>query len=242
MTSFPAPPGALPVSGKGEETTGGAAGLDGAIASSREFFLRQQLPEGYWWAELESNVTITAEYLMLFHILGTVDRERERKIVNYLLDKQTDDGFWTIYYGGPGDISTTVEAYFALKLAGIPADHPAMVKAREFILAKGGILKCRVFTKIFLALFGEFSWYGVPSMPIELMLLPNWAYFNLYELSSWSRATIAPLSIVMAKRPVTKIPPQARVQELYIRPPPADGLHRQQRGRSVHLEELLHRH
>lgn len=197
----------------------GAARLDSAIAASQEFFLHQQLPDGYWWAELESNVTITAEYLMLFHILGMVDRERERKIVTYLLDKQTAEGFWTIYYGGPGDLSTTVEAYFALKLAGISADHPAMVKAREFILAHGGILKCRVFTKIFLALFGEFSWYGVPSMPIELMLLPNWAYFNLYELSSWSRATIVPLAIVMEKRQVTKIPPQARVQELYLRPP-----------------------
>jgi squalene-hopene/tetraprenyl-beta-curcumene cyclase len=94
-----------------------------------------------------------------------------------------------------------------------------MVKARTFILEKGGIIKCRVFTKTFLALFGEFAWFGVPSMPIELMLLPNWAYFNLYEFSSWSRATIIPLSIVMAERPVRKLPPRARVQELYVRPP-----------------------
>jgi squalene-hopene/tetraprenyl-beta-curcumene cyclase len=193
--------------------------LDQAIERSHEFFFREQLPAGYWWAELESNVTITAEYLMLFHFLGMVDKERERKIVNYLLSKQTDEGFWTIYYGGPGDLSTTIEAYFALKLAGVPADHPAMVSARSFILANGGIIKSRVFTKIFLALFGEFAWFGVPSMPIELMLLPNWAYFNMYEFSSWSRATIIPLSIVMAERPVRKLPPSARVQELYVRPP-----------------------
>lgn len=197
----------------------GAPPLDRAIIASRDFFLQQQLPDGYWWAELESNVTITAEYLMLFHVLGMVNRERERKIVTYLLSRQTADGFWTIYHGGPGDLSTTIEAYFALKLAGTPADHPAMTRAREFILSRGGILKARVFTKIFLALFGEFSWYGVPSMPIELMLLPSWAYFNLYELSSWSRATITPLSIVMAKRPVTQIPQEARVQELYCHPP-----------------------
>jgi len=218
MTSFPSPPGRVPASVT-DRTENGTSRLDRAIHASREFFLQQQLPEGYWWAELESNATITAEYLLLFHLLGTVDKERERKIVNYLLAKQTSDGFWTIYHGGPGDLSTTVEAYFALKLAGTPADDPAMAKAREFILARGGILKCRVFTKIFLALFGEFSWYGVPSMPIELMLLPNWAYFNLYELSSWSRATITPLSIVMAKRPVTKIPQKARVQELYCHAP-----------------------
>ena len=219
MTSFPPPADSLPTTTREERATSGTTRLDRAITASQEFFFRQQLPDGYWWAELESNVTITAEYLMLFHILGIVDRERERKIVNYLLAKQTDEGFWTIYYGGPGDISTTVEAYFALKLAGVPAEHPAMVKAKEFILSKGGILKCRVFTKIFLALFGEFSWYGIPSMPIELMLLPTWAYFNLYELSSWSRATITPLSVVMAKRPITRIPESARVQELYLRPP-----------------------
>lgn len=193
--------------------------LDTAIERTQDFFFREQLPEGYWWAELESNVTITAEYLILFRFMGMVNPEKEQKITAYLLSKQTQEGFWTIYYGGPGDLSTTVEAYFALKLAGYPADHPAMAKARAFILGKGGIIKCRVFTKIFLALFGEFAWFGVPSMPIELMLLPNWAYFNMYELSSWSRATIIPLSIVMTERPVRKLPPEARVQELYVRPP-----------------------
>ncbi|BDV41811.1 squalene-hopene cyclase [Geotalea uraniireducens] len=193
--------------------------LDRTIERTRDFFFREQLPEGYWWAELESNVTITSEYIMLFHFMGLVNKEKERKMANYILSKQTEEGYWCIYYGGPGDLSTTIEAYFALKLAGYPADHPAMAKARAFILSKGGILKARVFTKIFLALFGEFSWLGVPSMPIELMLLPNWAYFNMYEFSSWSRATIIPLSIVMAERPVRKLPPWARVQELYVRPP-----------------------
>jgi len=193
--------------------------LDKAIERTRDFFFREQLPDGYWWAELESNVTITSEYIMLFHFLGMVDKVRERKMASYILSKQTEEGHWAIWHTGPGDLSTTIEAYFALKLAGYPADHPAMRKAREFILANGGIIKSRVFTKIFLALFGEFSWLGVPSMPIELMLLPNWAYFNVYELSSWARGTIIPLSVVMAERPVRKLPPWARVQELYVRPP-----------------------
>ncbi|HJV35693.1 squalene--hopene cyclase [Geomonas sp.] len=193
--------------------------LDLAIDASRDFFFREQLPKGYWWAELESNVTITAEYIMLFHFLGLVDHERQRKMANYLLSKQTEEGFWTIYYGGPGDLSTTVEAYFALKLAGYPAEHPAMEKARRFVLDQGGIIKTRVFTKIFLAMFGEFAWFGVPSMPVELTLLPNWAYFNMYEFSSWARATIIPLSVVMDKRPVKKLPPAMRVQELFVRPP-----------------------
>ncbi len=193
--------------------------LDQSIARARDFFFREQLPDGYWWAELESNCTITAEYIMLFHFLGMVDRNSERKMANYLLRQQTQEGYWCLWHNGPGDLSTTIESYFALKLAGYPADHPAMEKARKFILSNGGILKARVFTKIFLALFGEFAWLGVPSMPIELMLLPYWAYFNMYELSSWSRATIIPLSVVMTTRPVYKLPPHARVQELFVRPP-----------------------
>lgn len=193
--------------------------LDNAIERTRDFFFREQLPGGYWWAELESNTTITSEYIMLFHFMGMVDKIRERKMARYILSKQTGEGSWSLWYGGPGDLSTTIESYFALKLAGYSADHPAMKSARDFILANGGILKARVFTKVFLALFGEYSWMGVPSMPIELMLLPNWAYFNMYELSSWSRATIIPLSVVMSQRPVRKLPPLSRVQELYVRPP-----------------------
>lgn len=197
--------------------------LDKAIERTRDFFFREQLPDGCWWAELESNVTITAEYLMLFHFLGMVDKPRERKMAHYILSKQTKEGAWSIWFGGPGDLSTTVEAYFALKLAGYAAADPAMCKARDFILSKGGILNTRVFTKVFLALFGEFSWLGVPSMPIELMMLPEVAYFNIYEFSSWSRATIIPLSVVMSENPVRKLPPRARVQELYVRPPrPSD--------------------
>lgn len=193
--------------------------LDKAIERTRDFFFSEQLPDGYWWAELESNVTITAEYIMLFHFLGMVDKLREQKMANYILSKQTADGAWSIWFGGPGELSATVEAYFALKLAGYSADDPVMRRARDFILAKGGILKTRVFTKVFLALFGEFSWLGVPSMPIELMMLPKWAYFNLYELSSWSRATIIPLSVVMSEKPARKLPPRSRVQELFVRPP-----------------------
>ncbi len=193
--------------------------LDKAIERTRDFFFREQLPDGYWWAELESNVTITSEYIMLFHFLGMVDKIRERKMAKNILSKQTADGSWSIWHGGAGELSATIEAYFALKLAGYSADCPEMRKAREFILANGGILKARVFTKIFLALFGEFSWLGVPSMPIELMLLPDWAYFNLYEFSSWARATIIPLSVVMSERPVRKLPPSARVQELFVRSP-----------------------
>lgn len=208
----------LPVSNWKELQGSAECPLKQAIERTRDFFFREQLPDGYWWAELESNVTITAEYIMLFHFLGNVDKERERKLANYLLREQKEEGYWSVWYNGPGEISASVESYFALKLAGFSADHPAMIKARKWILDNGGIIKTRIFTRIFLAQFGEFSWRGVPSMPVELMLLPDWAWLNIYEFASWARSTIVPLSVIMADRPVRPIPESARVQELYVRP------------------------
>jgi squalene-hopene/tetraprenyl-beta-curcumene cyclase len=101
---------------------GGEEEIDKAVERTRDFFFREQLPDGYWWAELESNATITSEYIMLFHFLGMVDKVRERKMARYILAKQTEEGSWTVWFGGPGDLSTTIESYFALKL-GYSADH-----------------------------------------------------------------------------------------------------------------------
>ncbi|GAB4294678.1 MAG: squalene--hopene cyclase [Desulfuromonadia bacterium] len=195
--------------------------LGRAVTAAREFLLAEQLPDGYWWAELESNATITAEYLYLLHFLGIRDERRQKKIVTYLLSSQNPNGSWSIYRGDDGDLSTTIEAYFALKMEGFPPDDPPMQTARQFILSRGGIPRARVFTKIFLALFGEYPWFGIPSMPIELMNLPDRFPVNVYSFSSWSRATIIPLSVVMAFRPVKKLPPGVTVQELYPRPPRA---------------------
>ncbi len=192
--------------------------LDQAIAKAQEWLLRAQYPEGFWWGELESNVTITAEYLLLTHFLGVGDERRWRKIANYLLDQQREDGTWAIWFGGPGDLSTTIEAYFALKLAGVDPDRPEMKKAREFILSQGGVPNARIFTKIWLALFGQWRWEDLPVMPPELMLLPSWFPFNIYEFASWARGTIVPLTIVLALRPVVPIPESARLDELYPEP------------------------
>ena len=106
-----------------------------------------------------------------------------------------------MYYGAPGDLSTSVECYFALKLAGDSPDAPHMASAREFIVARGGVPQARVFTKIWLALFGQWDWNHTPAMIPELMLIPKWAPFNLYKFSSWTRATIVPLTIVLTLRP-----------------------------------------
>jgi squalene-hopene/tetraprenyl-beta-curcumene cyclase len=185
-----------------------------AVEKSQHYFLRTQFPEGYWWFELESNVTITAEYLMLLHFAGIVDPERDRKIANHILKHQRPDGTWAIHWGGKGDLSTTVEAYFALKLAGFPADDPRLERARRFIVANGGVGATRFFTKIFLALFGQYGWKAVPSIPVEILLLPPWFPLNIYNFSSWARATFVPLSIVLDAKPVRAVPEGRGVREL----------------------------
>jgi squalene-hopene/tetraprenyl-beta-curcumene cyclase len=191
--------------------------VDDAIRRSQQWLLERQDPqEGFWVAELEADVTLTSEYLMLRRFLDRVDPERERRAVRYLRAMQRPDGGWAIYYGGPSEISASDTAYFALKLAGIPADEPFMLRARACILAKGGVVSANVFTKITLALFDQYDWKGIPSMPPEIMLLPRRFYFNLYAVSYWSRTVLIPLLIVFAKRPVCRIPPEQGIDELFV--------------------------
>ena len=166
--------------------------LEEAIRKSSEYLLSQQDEEGFWIAELEANATVTAELVMIMRMMGVDDPAKRQKCVNYLFHYQQEDGSWPMFYGAEGDVSVTVEAYMALKMAGVPADRPEMAKAREFIFSHGGIRATRIFTKMFLALFGQISWDDLPAMPVEINLLPNWFYFNIYELSSWSRSTIVP--------------------------------------------------
>ena len=188
------------------------------VRRARRYVWSRQHPDGYWWEELESNPTMEAEYLMLTHFLGVADADRWRKLVNFILSKQRDDGSWGQYLDSPGNLSTSVECYFALKLAGVSADSPDMVRAREFILSKGGVPRVRVFTKIWLSLFGQWEWKGTPVMPPELMFLPTWFPFNLYEFASWARATIVPLLIILTGRPVRPIPESAAIDELFPTP------------------------
>ena len=131
------------------------ADVENTIHKAQEYMLSIQYEEGFWWGELESNPTMEAEYLMLTHILGVRDRQRWRKIANYILSRQQEDGSWVQYYGAPGNLSTSVECYTALKLAGVPANSESMIKAKKFILSKGGVPKARVFTKIWLAMLGQ---------------------------------------------------------------------------------------
>jgi squalene-hopene/tetraprenyl-beta-curcumene cyclase len=190
-------------------------GVDEAIRRTQDYFLRTQHPNGYWVGELETNVCMAAEYLLLTHFLGIRNDERWRKITIYLRRQQREDGTWGIYYGGPPDLNATVEAYFALKLAGASPDEAYMRRAQEFVLAGGGVPKVRVFTKIWLALFGQWDWRGVPALPPELMFLPHWFPLNIYDFASWARATIVPMLIILTERPVCPVPASAGIEELY---------------------------
>ena len=205
-------------SGLKSASTNGISGLDRAIEDAQSYLLSVQYSDGYWWGELESNPTMEAEYILLTHFLGIAKVERLRKVANHILSRQRDDGTWGQFYGASGDLSTSTECYFALKMTGVSPDDPMMRKARDFILSKGGVPNTRVFTKIWLALFDQWDWKGVPVMPPEIMLLPNWFPINIYDFSSWARATIVPLLILQDKKPVKLIPECARIDELYPLP------------------------
>ena len=192
--------------------------LERAIRLSQGFFRRVQYNDGYWWGRLESNSTMEAEYLMLSLFLGKEDRARWNKICRTILNTQREDGSWSLYYGAPGDLSTSIECYFALKLAGVPADSDEMARARDFILSRGGVPKCRVFTKIWLALFGQWDWKGLPHMPPEMMLIPPSFPFSVYDFASWARPTVVPLLIVLSRHPTHPVPEWANLDELFPQP------------------------
>jgi squalene-hopene/tetraprenyl-beta-curcumene cyclase len=187
--------------------------LPQAIERSIAYFLQTQHPAGYWVGELESNATITAEYLFFRRILDRVDPERERAVAYQLLSTQVDGG-WPLYYGGPPDLNTTIEAVVALQLAGMPVVDPALRRAADTIRACGGLEQARVFTRIWLALLGALPWDSVPAMPPELMLLPSMFPLNIYRFASWARGTIVPLLVVLWCPP-RYAGPVPKIQHLY---------------------------
>jgi len=193
-------------------------GLSDAIARAQARLLSLQAPGGHWVGKLEADTTITAEYLLLNHLMDRVDRRREAKAVRYLRRRQRADGGFDLFPGGPTHLSATIKAYFAMKMAGVPVSDPAMMRARERILEMGGPMKANVFTKIQLALFGEYDWNGVPAMPVEIMLLPQRFVFNLYEVSYWSRTVIVPLLVIMDRKPVKWLTRDQSLDELWPEP------------------------
>jgi squalene-hopene/tetraprenyl-beta-curcumene cyclase len=192
--------------------------LDLAISSAIRALLGRQKPDGHWVFELEADATIPAEYVMLGHYLDEIDPEHEKKICVYLRRVQNPDGGWPLFYHGPSDVSATVKAYFALKLAGESIEAPHMRAARERIHEFGGAARCNVFTRIALALFGQVPWRAVPAMPVEIMHLPEWFPFHLEKVSYWSRTVVTPLLVLMALHPRARNPKGVQISELFIRP------------------------
>lgn len=201
--------------GGGEQ--GMLARLGAAIERASAYLLSHQRPEGYWVAPLEANVTMEAEYVLANRILGRRVEATERQLTDRILGLQLPDGGWPLWTGGPGDPSVTIEAYLALKLCGLSPDEPALVRARELILTSGGMVVAGQATRFWLALLGQFPWPGIPSLPVELLLLPPWLPGSVYTMASWARATVIPLTLLMARRPEFRVPEQATLDELWPR-------------------------
>ena len=195
------------------------APLDHAIEAARDALIRLQDEQGCWQFELEADCTIPAEYIMMMHFLGENDTQLEGKIAAYLRARQANHGGWPLYHGGAFDISCSVKAYFALKLAGDRPESAHMARARAAILLHGGAAASNVFTRIALALFGELPWRGVPYVPVEIVLLPRWFAFNLYKVSYWSRTVMVPLAILCTLKPRARNPRAVHLRELFTTPP-----------------------
>jgi squalene-hopene/tetraprenyl-beta-curcumene cyclase len=176
-----------------------------------------QHPEGFWWGELESNATITAEHVFMLHAFGLATDDLRRRLGNELLATQGPDGAWRNWYRGPADLSTTAEAWYALRLCGIPADDPRMRRAEEVVRGMGGVNRTRFFTKLWLAVLGRYPWSGLPVLPPEMILLPPRAPLSPYRFACWARGTFVALMIVLTRRPT--FPQAVGLDELFLGEP-----------------------
>jgi squalene-hopene/tetraprenyl-beta-curcumene cyclase len=179
-----------------------ASARDAAIAYLRSI----QNEDGWWKGELATNVTMDAEDLLLRHFLGIRTEAETEEAARWIRSQQRKDGSWATFFGGPGELSTTAEAWVALRLAGDPADAEHMRRAAEFVVANGGVEATRVFTRIWLALCGLWRWTDVPNLPPELIFLPRWFPLNVYDFGCWARQTIVPLTVVATHQPSRPLP------------------------------------
>ncbi|OEU91870.1 squalene-hopene cyclase [Streptomyces abyssalis] len=187
-----------------------------AAARAVENLLARQDAAGWWKGDLETNVTMDAEDLLLREFLGVRDETTTRESARFVRSQQRADGTWATFHGGPGDLSTTIEAYVALRLAGDAPHAPHMERASAWVREQGGVASSRVFTRIWLALFGWWRWEDLPEMPPEMIWFPKWFPLNIYDFGCWARQTIVPLTVVCAKRPVRPAP--FRLDELHRDP------------------------
>ena len=194
------------------------------IASTRQFFINHQHPDGYWVAELEGDALLQSETIMLLAFLGEEESPLARECAQHLLDTQLEDGGWGMYTGSIGvwsksDVMNTVKAYFALKLTGHDPSADYMQRARKRALELGGVDKVNSFTRFYLAILGQIPHDACPAVPPQMMLLPNWFPINIYNMSAWSRTIFVPLSIISALQPVRELPPEKGIQEIFVKKP-----------------------
>jgi squalene-hopene/tetraprenyl-beta-curcumene cyclase len=191
--------------------------LEFGISRAVQALINQQRGDGHWVFELEADATIPSEYVLLRQYLGEPDDpELERKIGAYLRRIQGGHGGWPLFHGGDFDISASVKAYFCLRMIGDSSDAPHMARARTEILARGGVLRANVFTRILLAQFGELSWKDVPTVPVELILLPRWFPIHLSRMSYWARTVMVPLLVLAALQVRARNPRGVRIPELFV--------------------------
>ncbi|MDI1292847.1 MAG: squalene--hopene cyclase [Methylobacter sp.] len=195
------------------------ADLNRAINKAQDKLLSLQDKDGYWVFELEADCSIPSEYIMMMHYLGEIDKPLQAKIANYLRSRQAENGSYPLFTGGAGDLSCSVKAYFALKMAGDAIDAPHMSRLRDYILNQGGAAKANVFTRIALATFKQLPWRGVPYIPVEIMLFPSWFPFHLDKVSYWSRTVMVPLFILCTLKATAKNPNNITIRELFTTHP-----------------------
>jgi squalene-hopene/tetraprenyl-beta-curcumene cyclase len=191
------------------------AELEHAIQRSQSYLLGKQKPEGYWMGELMVDCTLVADVVAFHHWNGKVDPNWQRKAVNHIFSLQLPAGGWSIYHGGPAEVNATIKAYLALKLAGVPVTDPRMLRARQTALSLGGVPRMNTFSKLYLALLGLFPWDYVPTIPCEIILIGKWFGVHFYDMSSWSRSMIVPLSIINHFKPTRPLPNHASLDELF---------------------------
>ena len=217
--------------------------VEDALARAGEALRRMQHADGWWKGELETNVTMDAEDLLMREFLGVRTHDQTEGTARWIRGQQREDGTWSTFYGGPPDLSTTIEAWLALRLAGDPVDAAHMRAASQFVLDTGGIEQSRVFTRIWLALFGAWPWADLPVMPPELVLLPRHVPLNIYDFACWARQTIVALTIVGAYRPTRPLPAGVGVDELRAGPAPRRTTPSAGWGRAFELADVaLHRY
>ena len=193
--------------------------LDRAVHRAHTCMRDLQRPDGHWCAELQGDTILESEYILLMAFLGREGDERVRKAARYILTQERSGGGWANYPGGPVDLSVSVKAYFALKLAGHDPDAPYMLHTRAAVLQLGGAAGCNSFSKFYLALLGQLPYENCVSVPSELLLMPAWAYVNLYAMSSWTRTIVVPLAIFSAYKPVRQLPRDQGIAELFVEHP-----------------------